>query len=375
MANPFTPTFGASPPLLVGRDARLQEFADALDDGPGAAGRATLYTGARGAGKTVMLNAVEDEARRRGWIVISETASAGLIRRLTTTHLPQALRTFDPKAVRKRLKELRLPIGGGAGASWETIEAHVVEADLRSQIALLTDILASTETGLLLTLDEVHRHQIAELRELATTLQHAFREGRDVAFVGAGLTAAVADVLNDDVLTFLRRADRHHLGRVEDVEEVRRALREPIRAAGREVGDAALTVMAEGAEGYPFLIQLVGAQSWNVRRKAREVTVEDAKAGVANARRRLGSLVHAPALREASDIDKSFLLAMSRDDGMSKLADVAKRLGVDRGYANVYRSRLIAAELIEAPRRGYVDFTVPYLREYLREHVAGDPYA
>jgi ferritin-like metal-binding protein YciE len=37
----------------------LDEFAEALEDGPGSAGRATFYTGARGAGKTVMLNAVE----------------------------------------------------------------------------------------------------------------------------------------------------------------------------------------------------------------------------------------------------------------------------------------------------------------------------
>ena len=35
-----------------------------------------------------------------------------------------------------------------------------------------------------------------------------------------------------------------------------------------------------------------------------------------------------------------------------------------------YGLRLIAAELIQPTRRGYVDFALPYLREYLREHVA-----
>ncbi len=64
--NPFKPSFGASPPLLVGRDSLIEEFAEALEDGPGSAGRATLYTGARGCGKTVMLNAVEDRAKERG---------------------------------------------------------------------------------------------------------------------------------------------------------------------------------------------------------------------------------------------------------------------------------------------------------------------
>ena len=75
--NPFTPTFGTSPPLLVGRDPLIEEFADALEDGPGAPGRATLYTGARGSGKTVLLNEVEDRAQAAGWLVVSETATPG----------------------------------------------------------------------------------------------------------------------------------------------------------------------------------------------------------------------------------------------------------------------------------------------------------
>jgi hypothetical protein len=50
MRNPFHASFGVSPPLLVGRDDLLDDFAEALEDGPGSAGRATLYTGARGLG-------------------------------------------------------------------------------------------------------------------------------------------------------------------------------------------------------------------------------------------------------------------------------------------------------------------------------------
>ena len=59
MQNPFTPSFGVSPPLLIGRDDVLARFGEALEDGPGSPGRATLYTGARGTGRTVLLNAVE----------------------------------------------------------------------------------------------------------------------------------------------------------------------------------------------------------------------------------------------------------------------------------------------------------------------------
>ena len=60
MFNPFHPSFGVSPPLLVGRDDLVEEFVEAIENGPGASGRATLYTGPRGAGKTVLLSAIED---------------------------------------------------------------------------------------------------------------------------------------------------------------------------------------------------------------------------------------------------------------------------------------------------------------------------
>lgn len=315
-----------------------------------------------------MLNAIEDAAKEQGWVMVSETAAPGLVGRLTQSRLPELLRAFDPAAVRRRLTGFTLPLKGG-GATWETIESHVVKADLRSQINLLTDLLAENQTGLLITLDEIHRNQIDELRELAAIVQHAFREDRELAFAAAGLSSSISDLLNDEVLTFLRRADRYHLGTVE-LEEVRRALNEPIEEAGRRVAPEALEAMIAGTQGYPFLIQLVGSHCWRVNRRAAEISLADAETGIASAGRRLGSLVHAPALEGLSDIDKSFLLAMSKDDGQSKMADLAERLDVNKKYAGIYRRRLIDAELIEPTKHGHVDFTLPFLRDYLREHAA-----
>jgi len=368
--NPFNPSFGVSPPLLVGRDDLIDEFAEALEDGPGSAARATIYTGARGSGKTVMLNAVEDRAREHGWVIISDTASPGFVDRIVRQHLPGLLREHDPKAVRRRLTGITGPFSSG-GASWNVVEAHLVGVGLRNQVTLLTDLLAENGTGLLITLDEIHRNQIGELRELATTVQHAFREEREVAFVGAGLASAVSDVVNDEVLTFLRRAERHHLGSV-GRDDVARAIREPVEANGRRLADDVLAEMVEGTRGYPFLIQLVGARVWRRHPSEPEISMEDARLGVSDALRRLGSLVHEPAIADASEIDRSFLLAMAKDDGPSKMADVQRRLNVDVNYASQYRLRLIAAELIEPVRRGYVDFALPYLREYLRSHVAAE---
>jgi hypothetical protein len=142
--------------------------------------------------------------------------------------------------------------------------------------------------------------------------------------------------------------------------------------AGRSVGDKALEVMTNGTRGYPFLIQLVGAQTWRLHPNRTDITIDDAREGVTRALRRLGTLLYEPALARASAIDKSFLLAMTKDNGPSKMADIQERLGVDVNYANQYRLRLIAAELIESSSHGFVDFALPYLREYLRNEATAE---
>jgi AAA ATPase domain len=370
VANPFTPTFGVTPPLLVGRTELTDDFVSSLDDGPGAPGRVTLYTGARGTGKTVMLNEVEDQARRRGWLVISETATPRFVERLNTEQLPAILRDIDPQAKATSLTGISAPAGLGA-ASWQSRQTHNPAPGLRGQLTAACDLLAATGTGLLLTLDEIHQRPLEDLRELATTLQHLLREGREIAFVGAGLPSAVSAVLNDDVLTFLRRADLHSLGRV-TLTDVATAIVEPIERAGRSIDAGDARRASEATAGYPFLIQLVGYHIWRQHPRDHAIAAADIRPGILAARRRMGSLVHEPALADLPAVARTFLLAMAHDDGPSKMSDIAARLQVDGNYAGQYRLRLIAAELIEATSHGRVDFAMPYLRDYLRDHIALD---
>jgi len=79
--NPFKPTAGATPPLLVGRSDAMEEFSESLADGPGAPGRLTIFTGARGVGKTVMLTEVADRTGVVGGLIggcLSGAATNGL---------------------------------------------------------------------------------------------------------------------------------------------------------------------------------------------------------------------------------------------------------------------------------------------------------
>ena len=110
--NPFKPTAGANPPLLVGRDVLVEEFLESIEDGPGAPGRITIFTGPRGIGKTVMLNTVAERVQSdHQWLVIDETATTGFVNRLTAASRV----LLDPEAAtRRRVKAVTLPaqLGG-----------------------------------------------------------------------------------------------------------------------------------------------------------------------------------------------------------------------------------------------------------------------
>ncbi|GAB3267032.1 ATP-binding protein [Alteromonas gracilis] len=375
--NPFTPSFGVTPPLLAGREDQLAAFAEGLEEGVGSPTRAVLFTGARGSGKTVMLNAVEDVARAHGWVVLSETTRPGVAAELASGSIMDLLRDLDPNSSTWRTTgaQASLP-GAGVGADGEHVDRYPQsQIGFRAALSRAADLLdeRAAGTGVLLSLDEVHKSARDDLRIITQAVQHAFREGRQVAFVAAGLPSSISDVLTDDVMSFLRRAEHFDVGIV-DASAVAEALRRPIENGGRRITDEALDLATSATAGYPFLIQSIGHASWAADPGSTVITIDHAQQGIDTARRRMGRLVHAPALRDLSEVDRSFLAAMAVDDGPSSMGAIAKRLGVKSNYAGQYRHRLIEAEMIYPAGHGRVDFTLPYLRDYLREHVASTPY-
>jgi hypothetical protein len=307
MRNPFKPTAGARPPLLIGRKNSLDGFKEALDDGPGAPGLLTIITGPQGVGKTVLLTAAEDFALRRGWVVVSETATVGLISRLTvTTQLPP---TPEPP--------------------W------------RETVTELVTVLSVHETGLLITIDEIHAVNRQELTELAAVIQHLIREDLPVGLIVAGIPKAVSELLNEDVSTFLRRADRIDLDDV-PIPDVEEAFAATFLATGIVITRRQITLAAVATGGYPFLIQLVGYRVW---RRAVDGEISDVSLieGIVAATRRLGATVFHASMAELSRVDRAFLLTMAEDDGPSRIASIATRLGENTKYVGVYRGRLLDA--------------------------------
>jgi hypothetical protein len=79
------------------------------------------------------------------------------------------------------------------------------------------------------------------------------------------------------------------------------------------------------------------------------------------------SMILETTLRELSDGDRAFLDAMAKDKTVSRLADIATRMGVTPNYANQYRTRLLDHGLIGTRGRGKLGFDMPMLRDLLQD--------
>jgi type II secretory pathway predicted ATPase ExeA len=356
--NPFQPTFGKNPPAVIGRSDIIDDFIDGLAQDVGDERRATLFIGQRGMGKTVMLNQLAKRARRKKWVVADVTDSQTMLQDILDQLIDQMLKSSKHEVTGISLSA----VGFGAGVSTQAKKQSAT--GWRMQVTKLLEELNNKGTGVLFTIDEVHGDS-NELRQFATAYQHFVREDRKVAVAMAGLPFEISELLHDRILTFLRRASKVELTNV-DIEQVELGMLETIETNGRAISPKALRNVAMQTDGYPYLIQLIGSCIWRVHPQNKTISDEDIQIGILQAYDKLFKNVVEPVLQELSGKDIAFLEAMSVDEEQSKLSDIQARLKASQSYISQYRKRLISADMVYAPKRGYVKYVIPQIGKYFK---------
>ena len=269
--NPFKPTAGMTPPVLMGREDVIQDFSDGLLEGPGSPGRLMRITGPRGSGKTVLLTELGEIAASQGWRVVDVVSDEDIC-----------------DSIARQLRRVCVPKNVTVSASLPFVSAEMdfdvlpEDATFREVFEYAVRRLTRREGGLVITLDEAQNVDREAMSTIASCVQLMIRERQNVAFVFAGITTGVLDLLNDKSLTFLRRAKSEELASI-PVDEVADALRETIERSGMHIGDEALSRAAEATEGYAYLTQLVGYNVWRTARRHADESTEITLADVAAA--------------------------------------------------------------------------------------------
>lgn len=368
--SPFTPTFGTTPPALVGRQEQINDFAYALDNGPGSKGRATFVTGQRGVGKSVMLTVFQEVATTRSWMTVQATASTGFVENLTHARLPEVLKQLDAaKTVTSSTVGANVSIlGFGGGITTRSEPTNSLTPDFRHQLMKVLDILDKHGSGLLITLDEVHRSQVRDIQVVADAIAFAFAQRAPVAFVAAGLPETINGLVNDNISTYLRRAERVGLGHLTPA-QTRIAIEEPLRKAGRSITPEALDLAVAGSGNYPYLVQLTADEAWRAAAGG-DIREGHVHAALDAAQRSMYRQIHEPMIEAVSDRERQYLLAMATDPERSQTSEIARRMQISDQHGSVYRNRLINQGVIEPDGRGYVKFAVPFSRKYLQTQMS-----
>ena len=225
------------------------------------------------------------------------------------------------------------------------------------------EVLAEYKIGILLTVDEIDAKQ-REMVQLVSDFQHFVREKREAALIMAGLPGKTLQMFHEDSISFVRRAFQHNLGLI-SIPDVKAAIQKTVESAGKKIEKNALEKAAAYSGGFPFLIQLVGYHAWRHSEEKKTITLIDVERGIDSSEEYMDRMILDTTIRDLSDGDRAFLIAMLPDEAESKMVDITNRLGISTNLAGQYRIRLIKQGVIEEYGRGRVQFAMPLLKNYL----------
>jgi hypothetical protein len=359
MENPFNPSFGQRPEVFLGRDDLIREFTDSLNQ-KSSPWRNVILTGIRGAGKTAVISGIRELYKdNKGIITVSVTSMDGMLDEVLSIIYDQS-----PGDAMKGIKAITgIGILGNEISFSSSAPDPDFTANFRYQLTGLLTSLKKKKTKVIFLIDEV-QNVTDDLRKFVATYQHIFSEKYDVALLMAGLPNAIDDVLNDKVLTFLRRANQVKLENIE-ISLVSFYYKKIFSEGNKILSAESAQRAAQLTEGFAYLVQLLGYNLWKYSDD--EVSEAVFELALAESKASLFQNVHRLIYHGLSAKDKSYLSAMVPDSQISTAKDIRERMKVDTNTVSTYRSRLIAAGIIRDAGRGLVSFTLPFMRDFLHE--------
>jgi hypothetical protein len=382
--NPFRPGVGTRPLYLAGRDQSLRRFKAVIRAAPEQPANVRL-TGLRGVGKTVLLGEFKLAAQEQNWAAAFLELQPGH----NTDDSAAAALSFMLKAAREevsRMERLKSALGGAArgtgtlGIAWGefrlTFEpgASPAREDLsRALFEAVESVVAHGKRGLMLLLDEAQvirdetrpsgDHPLSMLIASVSALQKA---ELPVGLVLCGLPTLTGNLLRARSYTerMFRGEEIGSLGR----EDAREALIRPLADSPVTVDSGVPEQVVAEVEGYPYFLQLWGAELWDTAYAAgvnrfSEPLLREARPEIY---RRLDLDFYDPRVATLTPAEQDVLLA-SADCSYPPLvvADLNQAVSKTPANINVLLGRLVENGVLFRIRKGQYEYTAPKFRDYL----------
>lgn len=342
--NPFTPSFGEIPYIVTGRSDIIDGYREAIKSGDCSHNKNLLIEGMRGYGKTVLLRKLLEVAGECGYETFYISSTSDMYKNL--------MESMKEKA-------------------WASISGTSEHAD-RTLESLIRVMLNSKKIkGIAIAIDDINPEYIEDIQRIAATMQSLVSEKLPVSFIYAGLPEYIDEIQQDSSISFIRRMSHKEVGAI-SFDELGKAIEKTCTDHGVSISDEAIKYIVRASDGSPYLMQVFSSVTYEHAAgkgtEKIEITTDDCLASFKSALPAILTSVVKPTFQSLTCAEREFLRAMSLDDKtspVSRIGDIAKRMGKTPQYVDTYKNRLIDKRIIRQDGRGLVRCVIPYMTTYL----------
>lgn len=386
--NPYRPGVGLQPAFLAGRDDEIARFKRLIAGSPEIPGNVRM-SGLRGVGKTVLLQRFREVSEELGWSAISfeiqprQNSESNLIEALgahgerlkESTSTAYKARTLARGAATAARKLVRVNYEGFEWSLAGDLEPKT--AELGEQLSDLTGFVVERgKNGLVILLDEAQiltdekgssgNHALSTLVAAVSTLQKA---EVPVVLVLCGLPTLAVNLLN--ARTYSERMFQGFtVGSLPSV-AAEEAFVRPLEKSAISAAPSLVEAVLEEVEGYPYFIQLWGAELWDTAHGAELTLMDESVLEVTRDRvfRRLDSDFYEPRIESLTPAEQDLLLDAARCDYPPLVVgDLNGQSPKSPGNVNVLLGRLVKANIIFRRQKGQYEYTAPGFVDFLQRY-------
>lgn len=380
--NPYRPGAGTTPVFLAGRDEVIKK-ADILIKRVkvGNPQRSLMLYGLRGVGKTVLLNKFRQMSEKESYInEIIEMSETDDFRKVMANNLRKILLRISrlENAKDKLVKalgvfkafSLSIPDGPEFKIDVEALKGEADSGDFESDLSdLFLNIgqaAMEAEKYICLLIDETQYLKEKDMAALIAACHKISQQNIPFIVICAGLPSIAA--ISGDAKSYAERLFEFISIKYLETHQAELALIEPARNLNVTYEKTAISEVIEITKGYPYFIQELGKNTWDLAAKS-PITKEDVVSAKAKTLKELDESFFKVRLDRATNGEKKLMRAMaSLGPGKYLMSDVAKKMGVLLTSVSLTRATLISKGFIFTPEFGYIDFTVPLFDDFLRRN-------
>jgi Cdc6-like AAA superfamily ATPase len=356
MKNPFNPSFGTQPTVLLDRDQLKNKLvADIKEmDTPY---RTTLIYGNRGVGKTVFMNSVGEQiAADPDWLTLHLIIGDNMVGRLTEMIYQQSTKKI--KKIISKLDDISI---GLAGLNLKFNLADKQTSNYQYVLSKMLKVLKEHQQKVLVMIDEAQ--DVPGMVELASVYQVMISENLPISIIMTGLPKNVQELQNNHVLTFLLRSGRVNLSPL-NYYDIKNQYQEALQKKDPDISPAVIREAALLSDGYAYAFQLLGYLLWNS--DDQQITMATLKKIKSTYQAELSRNAYGKMLEELSPMDQRFIIAMAKaPDYPVSTAYLGEVLHKKPGYIGMYRRRLLDSQMIATAGYGKIKFALPLFKEFL----------